>query len=137
MTVHAVTLHVPSLLYEQLKRRAEQAQRTVEAELLDIVVTSVPMSDDLPADLAEAITPLELLDDEGLWRAARCSLPAAAATQMEDLHLKRQREGLTDSEVKTLDGLVRQYERTMLVRAQAAALLKERGHDVSQLLTRV
>jgi len=78
-----------------------------------------------------------LLDDEALWRAARGSLPAAAATQMEDLHLKRQREGLTDSEVKTLDGLVRQYERTMLVRAQAAALLKERGHDVSQLLTRV
>ena len=137
MTVHAVTLHVPSLLYEQLKRRAEQAQRTVEAELLDIVVTSVPMSDDLPADLAEAITPLELLDDEALWRAARCSLPAEATTQMEDLHLKRQREGLTDSEVKTLDGLVRQYERTMLVRAQAAALLKDRGHDVSQLLTRV
>ena len=137
MTVHAVTLHVPSLLYEQLKRRAEQAQRTVEAELLDIVVTSVPMSDDLPADLAEAITPLELLDDEALWRAARCSLPAEAATQMEDLHLKRQREGLTDSEVKTLDGLVRQYERTMLVRAQATALLKERGHDVSRLLTRV
>lgn len=137
MTVHAVTLHVPSLLYEQLKRRAEQAQRTVEAELLDIVVTAVPLSDDLPADLAEAITPLELLDDEALWRAARCSLPAEAATQMEDLHLKRQREGLTDSEVKTLDGLVRQYERTMLVRAQAAVLLKERGYDVSQLLTRV
>lgn len=137
MTVHAVTLHVPSLLYEQLKRRAEQAQRTVEAELLDIVVTSVPIGDDLPADFAEAITPLELLDDEALWRSARCSLPAETATQMEDLHLKRQREGLTDSEVKTLDGLVRQYERTMLVRAQAAALLKERGHDVSQLLTRV
>jgi hypothetical protein len=51
---------------------------------------------------------------------------------MEDLHLKRQREGLTDAEAKTLDGLVRQYERTMLVRAQAAALLKARGHDVSR-----
>jgi hypothetical protein len=136
MTAHAVTLHVPSLLYEQIKRRAEQTQRTVEAELLDIVVTAVPVGDDLPADLAEAITPLEVLDDEALWRAARCSLLAETATQMEDLHLKRQREGLTDAEAKTLDGLVRQYERTMLVRAQAAALLKERGHDVSKLLTR-
>jgi hypothetical protein len=80
MIVHAVTLHVPSLLYDQLKRRAEQTQRTVEAELLDIVVTVVPVSDDLPADLAEAISPLELLDDEALWRAARCSLPSEAAT---------------------------------------------------------
>ena len=137
MTVHAVTLQVPSLLYEQLKRRTEQTDRTVEAELLDIVATAMPVSEDLPADLADAIDPLELLDDEALWRAARCSLPAEAATQMEDLHLKRQREGLTDAETKALDGLVRQYERTMLVRAQAAALLKERGHDVSQLLTQV
>jgi hypothetical protein len=80
MIVHAVTLHVPSLLYDQLKRRAEQTQRTVEAELLDIVVTVVPVSDDLPADLAEAISPLELLDDEALWRAARCSLPTEDAT---------------------------------------------------------
>ena len=137
MTVHSVTLQVPSLVYDQLKRRAEQTRRTVEAELLDIVVTAVPVSDDLPADLAEAITPLALLDDEALWRAARCSLPAEVTTQMEDLHLKRQREGLTEAEVEALEGLVRQYERTMLVRAQAATLLKERGYDVSQLLTRI
>jgi hypothetical protein len=31
--------------------------------------------------------------------------------------------------------LVRHYERAMLVRAQAAKLLKERGYDVSTLLT--
>jgi hypothetical protein len=31
--------------------------------------------------------------------------------------------------------LLRLYERVMLVRAGAAALLKQRGHDVSVLLT--
>lgn len=134
MTVQVVTLHVPSPLYEQIKRRAAQAQRTVEAELLDVVATAVPVGDDLPADLAEAISPLALLDNEALWRAARSHLPAEAAAQMEDLHLKRQREGLTEVEAETLKGLVRQYERTLLVRGQAAALLKARGHDVSYLL---
>jgi len=94
------------------------------------------MGDELPADFAEAISRLKLLDNEALWRAARYCLPAEVATQIEELHLKRQREGLTDAEAKTLNGLMRQYERTMLVRAQAAALLKERGHDVSQLLAR-
>ena len=135
MTVQVVTLHVPSPLYEQLKRRAAQAQRTVEAELLDVVATAVPVGDDLPADLAEALSPLALLDDVALWRAARSHLPVEAVAQLEDLHLKRQREGLDDAEAETLRGLVRQYERTMLVRAQAAALLKARGHDVSLLLT--
>jgi hypothetical protein len=52
---------------------------------------------------------------------------------MENLHLKRQREGLTEVEAQSLVGLVRQYERAMLVRAQATVLLKQRGHDVSEL----
>jgi hypothetical protein len=70
----------------------------------------------------------------------RCgALPAAiflakAAAELEALHLKRQREGLTDVETQTLARLVRQYERAMLVRAQAAALLKQRGYDVAELI---
>jgi hypothetical protein len=134
MAVQAVTLHLPSPLYEQLKRWAEQTHRSVEAELLEVVAAAVPVADDLPADLAQVISPLALLDDEALWRAARSHLPAEAAAQMEQLHLKRQREGLTGSEAETLAGLVRHYERAMLVRAQAAALLKERGYDVAELL---
>ncbi len=133
MTIQSVTLNLPGHLYNRLKRRAEQAHRTVEAELLEVVASAVPVADELPAELNEAISPLALLDDEALWRAARSHLPAEAAVQMENLHLKRQREGLTEAEAQTLAGLVRQYERAMLIRAQAAALLKQRGHDVSEL----
>ncbi len=136
MTIQPVTLNLPGHLYNRLKRRAEQAHRTIEAELLEVVASAVPIGDELPADLSEAISPLALLDDEALWRAARNRLPAEAAAQTETLHLKRQREGLTEAEVQTLAGLVRQYERTMLVRAQAAALLKQRGYDVSELLAK-
>jgi len=136
MTIQPVTLNLPGHLYNRLKRRADQAHRTVEAELLEVVASAVPVADELPAELNDAISPLALLDDEALWRAARSHLPAEAAAQMENLHLKRQREGLTEAEAQTLAGLVRQYERTMLVRAQAAALLKQRGHDVSELAPR-
>ena len=135
MTVQPVTLDLPRPLYNRLKRRADQARRTVEDELIQVVATAVPVGDELPADLDEAISPLSLLDDDALWRAARTHLPTEAAAQMEDLHLKRQREGLTEPEAQILSGLVRQYERTMLVRAQAAALLKQRGYDVSELLS--
>ncbi len=133
MTIQSVTLNLPGHLYNRLKHRAEQAHRTVEAELLEVVASAVPVADELPAELNEAISPLALLDDEALWRAARSHLPVEAAAQMENLHLKRQREGLIEAEAQTLAGLVRQYERAMLVRAQAAALLKQRGHDVSEL----
>jgi len=100
-----------------------------------MVATAVSVTGELPADLAEALSSLELLNDEALWKAARSHLPSEAAAQLEALHFKRQEEGLTETEAQTLAGLVRQYERAMLVRAQAAALLKQRGYDVSVLVT--
>ena len=101
-----MTLHLPDSLYEQLKRRAEKAHRTVEAELLEVVATAVPVDNESAAELAEAISPLVLLDDEALWQAARSHLSAEAAVQMEQLHLKRQREGLNETEARVLADLV-------------------------------
>jgi hypothetical protein len=100
-----------------------------------VVATAVPALEELPQDLEDAISPLALLDDEALWRAARTHLSVDVSERLEELHTKRRREGLTDAEAQTLAALLRQYERAMLVRAQAAALLKQRGHDVSSLLT--
>ena len=130
MTVYPVTLELPSTLYSRVKQRAEQTQRSVEAELLDVLTSAIPASDNLPTDLAEALAPLAVLDDAALWRAARSHFPAAAAADLEALHLKRQSEGLTETEAADAARLVRRYERAMLVRARAAALLKQRGHAV-------
>ncbi|MFT3764572.1 MAG: hypothetical protein QM820_03505 [Minicystis sp.] len=90
--------------------------------------------DELPADMAEAISALHLLDDEELWRAARQSLAPEKAADIEALHWKRQREGLSAAEIESLAALMKGYTRIMLVRSRSAALLKQRGHDVSGLL---
>lgn len=134
MTMQMLTLALPEPLYSRLKARADQTQRTVEDEVLDVLATAVPIADDLPDDLEQAISSLTVLDDVALWRAARSHFSTQSAQQLEELHIKRQREELTDAESQTVERLVRQYERSMLVRAQAAALLKQRGHDVSGLL---
>ena len=134
MAVQAVTVNLPGLLYERLARRATRTHRTVEAELVDVVATLPDAPDELPADMAEAISALHLLDDEELWRAARQSLAAEKATDIEELHLKRQKEGISPSEVESLATLMKEYTRIMLVRSRSAALLKQRGHDVSGLL---
>src|SRR5262245_35248563 len=90
----------------------------------------------LPQDLADAILDLKPLDDDWLWQAARQTFPPEASSRLEVLHHKRQSGGLTVAEQETAAQLVRQYERTMLVRAHAAKLLKERGHDISGLVPR-
>jgi len=133
MIVHSVTLDLPSTLYSRVEQRAARAQRSVEEELLDVLTSALPASEDLPADLAAALAPLALLDDTALWRAAQSHLPADAASRLEALHFKRQSVGLSDTEATEVARLVRQYERAMLVRARAVALLKQRGQDVSSL----
>lgn len=135
MSALALTINLPEPIYERLARRASKTQRSLEAELVEAVATSFPdESDTLPIDMADAIAALHLLDDEALWRAARTCLAPEKAAELEELHLRRQAGGLSEPELNTLNMLMSEYTRTLLVRSRAAALLKQRGHDVSSLL---
>jgi hypothetical protein len=130
----AVSVELPQPLYQWLERRAQKKKRTMEAEVVDVLAAAMPDADELPADLADALRPLALLDEPSLWQAARSHLAEEVAEQIERFHHKRLREGLTAAEAETLSTLVRQYEKSMLIRAEAAKLLKGRGRDVSGLL---
>ncbi len=134
MSAQAVTLHLPASLYDLLRQRAQEARQSLEAEILDVVTSAVGPDDDLPPDLREIVAPLRRLDDQALRRAAMDRFPEEAAARFAELNRKQQREGLTDEEVKALDHLRRGYERVMVVRAEAAALLTQRGHDASELI---
>jgi hypothetical protein len=134
MAIQPVTVHLPKTLYNQIRRRAEKSLRTVEEELLDVVASAMPASEELPKEVVSALGALDLLDDEALWQAARTHLPVKSVREMELLHLKRQEQRLSEKEAEQLAGLVFQYERTTLVRAQAAVILKQRGHDISGLI---
>lgn len=91
----------------------------------------MPQAEEWDPALSDALLQLSALDDEALQRAARSPLPAQIVEQMEALHFKRQREGLTRDEEETVRSLLAQYERARFVRAQATALLQQRGLDVA------
>lgn len=134
MAAHAITLRLPAPLYDHFQSRAERAHRSLEAELLDAVATVAADEEELSHDMAKAIDDLELLDGEELWRAAQNRLSDDTRSQLEALNIKQQRETLTPGEKDTLEQLVHQYDQAVLLRAEAARLLKERGYDVSKLL---
>lgn len=134
VAAHAVTVSLPGPLYDRLLQRATKARRTVEAEVVEAVESQLGEPEELPADMAAAIGALPVLADEDLWRAARQRLAADKATAIEQLHHKRQSEGLSSTEAERLTMLMQEYTRVMLVRSRSAALLQQRGHDVSTLL---
>lgn len=134
MAAETMTVHVPELLYARLRERAKQTRRSVEDEVVEALAAAVS-SDAAPidADLDEAALtdlPVETLRD--LARASH--LTHAAAAYLEELNFKRQREGLSVEEGQIAEALLRQQEQAMLVRAQALALLKERGQEIETLL---
>jgi len=134
MSRQTLTVQLPDRLYAWLRHRAQQANCTVEAELVDLVATAMPEDVELPGELNLELAGLEHLEDRTLWQAARSPLAARIARRTENLHRKQQREELTEAETQDLAELIRRYERAMLIRARAAALLKQRGDDVSKLV---
>jgi plasmid stability protein len=134
MATQTLTVQLPDLLYSRLEQRASQSNRSLEAELIDVLAAAIPVGTDLPPEIAKEIAHLEELDDASLWQTAQATLTAETSECLEPMHFRQRRDGLTEAESHTLAALVRQYEQTMLLRAQAAVLLKKCGHDVSKLV---
>ena len=129
-----VTITLPETIYQRLKRKSQLMQRSVADELVAVVTASLPEEETLPADIEQELSDLELFTDEELWRAARMTAPADKTERMQVLVEKQQLEGLTDAEKQEAAVLSHFFNRVMLVRAKAAVLLKERGHNIDQLL---
>jgi plasmid stability protein len=125
-----VTMNLPSELYVRIKKRADEAHRSVEEEAVEMLGTTAQAADAVPADLRQSLASLELLDNAAVERAARGRFAVELAAEVEALHFKRQREGLTDAEKARCAELIEAYERSMLIRAHATALLKERGVEI-------
>jgi len=92
------------------------------------------VEDELSPELIETVEALNGLADEELWQYARAAMSPEASQELEALHFKQRDEGLSQDEEATRVKLLHDYERTMLIRAQAAKLLRDRGHDISRLL---
>jgi Arc-like DNA binding dprotein len=135
MPAHAITLHLPETLYERFRQRAEWTHRSLETEILDAVASAASGEGELSPELMKTVEALNGLADEELWRLAKTVMSPEASQELEALHFKQRNEGLSPAEEATRLMLIQDYERIMLIRAQAAKLLKDHGHDISGLLS--
>jgi len=87
----------------------------------------------IPADIALDLIQLDYLDDDDLWQAAQTTVPTSYTEQMQQLLDKRTFAKLTIEETASVTQLSKLAQRTMLVRAKATVLLKQRGLDITSL----
>jgi len=130
--MQSVTVQLPDSLYQRMRRRARERNRSVEEEVAEVVERA--FADDVSPATAELLAQLPHLADRDLWQAARMRVTADRAERMQQLVWKEQAEGLTAAEQDEAAQLQRYAQQIMLVRGKAAALLAERGHDVGDAI---
>lgn len=129
MTSQAITLQLSEPLLRSLMRRAERSQKPLEAEITKILENACPDDDEdtLTPELEMVMEALSLMEDHTLWNVASAKIPDSVTDEMETYYTKRLAEGLSAEEEFELAHMEKMFEKNVLVRAQAAMLLKERG----------
>ncbi len=131
MTDHPVTLPLPDYVYDRARQIAEATAQPIESVLVRQLETAFaePLPT-LPPDEQAELDALAHLSDDALWTIAREQMSSAKQERMQTLMDGNNKGTLTEAEVAELDTLVEQGQRLMLRKAQAAALLTERGYTV-------
>jgi hypothetical protein len=131
MTTRTVKLRLPESLYIRLQQAADATRRPLDDILLHAVqVGSPPMWDDAPAEFQADLAALDRLDDEALWCIARSRKSDTEMERYQELLDKNANGTLAAEEREELVKLRIEYDRFMLRKAHAAALLRWRGHQV-------
>ena len=126
-----VTLSLPDPVYEQIERAAATARRSVDDVLREAVSAVASLTSLAPGRERSAFAQMAYMNDAALWQAARAMMTAELRARMESLHERKREQGLDEADAAEEEALLALYRETLLVRAHAAVLLKQRGYDIS------
>ena len=131
MATQTVTLQLPESLYARLQQAAHATRRSLDDVLLHAVqVGSPPRWDDAPAEFQADLAALDRLDDDALWQIVRSHKSEEDMERYQYLLDKNADSGLSADERVELANLRVEFDRAMLCKVHAAALLRWRGYSV-------
>ncbi len=126
-----ITLDIPEEIHQRLINTAQATQRPLKEIILRVLeVGSPPVWDDAPAEFQPDLAALDRLDDGTLWQIARRQKTETELKRYDELLYRNQNASLTEGEKAELVTLRKESERFMLCKAQAAVLLRWRGHSL-------
>ena len=130
--MNAITLNLPDPVYLRAQNAALLLNRSVEEFLEATLKTALPVLEDAPSNLAAELAALATFSDAELWHAARNPMPAQDETRLHDLLDTQSERALTADEARQLESLYHLAGRLTVIKAQAYALLHQRGFSVPQ-----
>ena len=131
MTLKTLTVTMPETVFLKLQKAAEMTYRSVDDVLASTIDATLNAPSNLPEDLASELSAMHLLSDEALWAAVQPSFSPTEQHRLQQLNHVAGERPLTVAETAEQTTLLNAYYRSMLRRAQAILILKQRGHPIS------
>ena len=128
MSSGMIPVSLPEALVRRLRRAADLTHRTVEDIAASSLAAVLPPAPDLPEEIADELAAMHLLSDAALWTAVEPSLPRNAEARLHHLNAAAGESHLTAAERAEQAALLAAFHRSVLRRAQALAILAQRGH---------
>jgi hypothetical protein len=126
-----IVLTVPEDISIRARQIAETTEQSAEQVLMDHLKTLSPLAA-LPHDEQVELAALKHLSDDALWTIAREQMPEEVQQRAHVLMERNARGQITDTEYTELQHMVERGDRLMVRKAEAAALLRARGHHFTQ-----
>ncbi|MBI3969712.1 MAG: hypothetical protein HY332_00365 [Chloroflexi bacterium] len=125
----AQTITIPEELFERLERTARALHAPVDEVARRALAAGLPPGvQDVPEECRAELQALDEYTDEALWAIWRSRPGSEQVARHAALLGKRTAGELTPAEQMELTRLREEADRLLLRRAQAAALLRWRGH---------
>jgi hypothetical protein len=132
MLEQTVTVTLPIPVFRRLKRAAELSYRSVDDVLVSTINAAFMAPTTLPDALADELATMHLLSDDALWSAVHPSLSSAQIHRLHQLNHKAGEQNLSAAEELEHQALLDAYHHSNLRRAQALAILAQRGHPIEK-----
>ena len=127
MSTQTLTITLPESAMRRVQRVAELTHRSVDEIVLSALNVSLAAPSNLPPALAGELDAMRFFSDDALRAAFQPSMSTADETRLHQLnHLAGERE-FTTAEAAEQTALIEIYHRAALRRAQALAVLQQRG----------
>ena len=120
-------IELPAETFAQLEQVARQQQRSVDDLVRAMILHELPGLPSLPEDVESELAAFDHLSDDVLWLSANTPLPMPQQEELANLNEAQQQRDLTPVESVRQQALPETYHRAVIRRAQAAAILKDRG----------
>ncbi len=127
-----ITVSLPDDLSAKVHAIAKNNNQSVEEVMVNYVRSFAEPLPNLAPDVQAELDALQYLSDDILWTIAQKQMSSKAQSHARDLMTKNNHEPLTQTEQSELDQLVEQADHLMLLKAEAANILRQRGHTFTQ-----